>query len=133
MSMAIEFIGKMILLVVVVSVAIFLIGDFFMRSSQTVGDLFPKKGKDGSIIAERVEESGIVGTEKLEKYCRLCRAAVEEFDPRQDAVCYIIKGTFSPSSFPKNACNEWKCSNWSDAKNVIIGYNWKYSSIQVEC
>jgi len=135
MSIATDYMGKIILMVIVVIVAIMLVNDFYMKSREATNNIIPHTDESGSIVAERVNltDAGILSEKDIEKYCRLCQAAVEKYDPPDDAVCYILKGDFMPSSFPTDVCGRWICDDWITATNVIISYNWRKSTVQVEC
>lgn len=135
MSMALEYPVKMIILIIVVFVAIALISDFYMRSQITINDVIPDKDEKGDIVAQSVDlsGSGTLNENDIEKYCRLCKTVVEDYEPANDAVCYILKGRFSPSSFPTSDCDFWDCGDWLTARNVIISYDWRESQVTVEC
>ncbi len=132
MSIALEYPVKMIILIIVVVVAVSLISTFYLSGRTMINDIIPEKDKDGNIVAQKVDVSGVQGTADIEKYCMLCNKVVREYNPGTNAICYIISGTFSPADFPTGTCGRWDCDDWT-TRNIVIFYDWRNSQIVVDC
>jgi len=131
-GLALEFVFKMFLYVVVVMVVISLI--VFFRNSiisalnlcQYLPFTCPQKEECSTL---QVTENQITAN-ILDKYCSLCWLKTGEKDYKKDCLCYVVKGSFSPFSYSNQNC-ELKCSN--EATSLIFTYNSLFKKIIIEC
>lgn len=131
-GMALEFVFKMFIYIVVVLVVIGIILQF---RSEIISALNLCKYVPGG-CPEKEECKTIHSTEPsitettLNKYCDLCWSKTGARGYTKDCICYIITGSFSPFSYSNEHC-ELKCN--IQATSLIITYNHLLKKILIEC
>jgi hypothetical protein len=132
-GMAIEFIFKMFLYVVVILVVISLIIHFREEILTTLNlcDYVPggcqKREECTPIQSTETSITEIV----LKKYCDLCWLKTGEKNYPKDCICYIVKGSFSPSTFTLSDYCDLRCNK--EATSVIFTYNQLLKKVLIEC
>jgi hypothetical protein len=131
-GLALEFVFKMFLYIVVIMVVVGLI--VFFRDSiisalnlcQYLPSGCPQKEECSTVQATEAQITASI----LDKYCNLCWSKTGAKDYQKDCLCYIVKGSFSSFPYSNQNC-ELKCSN--QATSLIFTYSSLFKKIIIEC
>jgi hypothetical protein len=130
-GLALEFVFKMFLYIVVIIVVIGLI--VFFRNS-IISTLNLCQYLPSGCLEKKCETiqatEGQITSSILDKYCNLCWSKTGAKDLREDCLCYVVKGDFLPFPYSNQNC-ELKCSK--QATSLIFAYNSLLKKITIEC
>ncbi len=127
--MVLEYPFKMLLYLVVIVVVIGIIL-FFRKEIMSglnfcwIGGCHPEPCK-----TVRVNEASI-DTSVLDKYCNLCWQKTGKIGLKEDCLCYVVSGSFTPFAYTSEHC-VLKCN--SNSQFVTFTYSHLFNQIFIEC
>lgn len=130
-GLALEYVFKMFLYLVVVLVVLGLIINFRNQIIEALNlcQYVPgckREEKCETILVKEV----MVNENILNKYCNFCWGKTGLKDYKENCLCYVVKGSFSPFAFNNPDC-ELKCT--SDSDILFFKYDSLFKKIFIEC
>lgn len=130
-GLALEYVFKMFLYFVVVVVVLGLIINFRSQIIEALNlcDYIPgckREEKCETILAKEA----VIDENVLNKYCNLCWSKTGLRDYKENCVCYVVRGSFSPLAFSNQNC-ELKCN--LNSESLIFSYNSLFKKVFIEC
>lgn len=132
-QMELEYPFKIFLYVVVILVVIGLIVTFrnqiltYLKLCQYTPQGCSEQERCTTISSK---ETTITATE-LKKYCDRCWDRTGRKEYKDDCLCYVVTGSYSPTAFTDENC-ELKCDN-ADATSLLFSYDGLLQKIYIKC
>jgi hypothetical protein len=126
--MALEYPFKILLYVVVIVVVISIIL-LLRKEVASLNFCWIWKCEEKECKTVRASEN-FIGKAVIDKYCNLCWQKSGEIELKEDCLCYVVSGSFTPLNYVSEHC-ELKCN--SNSQFLTFTYSSIFKKIFVEC
>ena len=126
--MALEYPFKVLLYLVVIIVVIGIVL-VFRKEISNINFCWIWGCQQKACETVRVSESTI-DRQVLDKYCELCWGKTGAADLKEDCLCYVVSGSFTPFAYTSQHC-DLKCN--SDSQFLTFSYSHLPKKILIEC
>lgn len=127
--LALEYIAKLFIYMIVIVVVVALVLRFFMKTKIC---LFDCKEEVGCKVETTVVEETEITDQTIDKYCYLCWEKNDFGKCRSNSLCYVVRGYFYPTSYlPEKDYCEIKCDR--EATSLLFLYDYVRGKVFVEC
>jgi hypothetical protein len=126
--MALEYPFKMLLYLVVIIVVIGIILAF-RKEISSINFCWIWGCQPKACETVRVNEN-LIDQQVLDKYCNLCWQKTGAAELKEDCICYIVNGSFTPFTYSSEHC-ELKCT--SASQFITFTYSHLFNNVSIEC
>jgi len=126
--MALEYPFKVLLYLAVIIVVIGIVL-FFRKQISSINFCWIWGCQQKACETVRVNEN-IIDQQVLDKYCNLCWQKTGSVDLKEDCICYIVNGSFSPIAYSSEHCN-LRCT--SNSQFLTFTYSHLFNKVYIEC
>jgi len=128
--LALEYVAKFIIYLLVVMVVATLFWKFFVSTKVCFFNC--EKPSPCDIETQVVDEVSIDG-DKIDKYCLLCKKKASGC--KKNVLCYVVNGEFDPSSLQGyvSAYEYCELNCRKKATSLLFTYDWVRETVVVEC
>lgn len=130
-QIALEYVFQMLIIVVVILVVVSLIIVFRNQilNYLKICDLLPQFCRSQECYTSEMSEQTI-DADALNRYCNSCWDKTGKNHYEKDCLCYIVKGSYSPTMFYNKNC-DLKCNKTSSS--LVFYYDRISKSISITC
>ena len=133
-DMALEYPFKLLLYVVVILVVVGLIIAFNKQIREylvnVLCQLLPQGCQSNGDCTTYDSTETVIDQKVLKYYCDACWTKTGRNEYQKDCLCYIVKGSFTPTTFTNENC-ELQCTKGASA--VLFSYNHFAKTVEIKC